>query len=303
MSNVYAYHLFKAAQQKFGRKPRDLRGSESDAASAVARKTLFVEDRILASQVSETVSVALAEVHDARRAIIASYDSYCDFLDDLHQSGLDDRVLFLALHRQLSVEKTIAKVTADIEQPSEAQISDFYRRRKHEFVRPELRAVSHILITINPQFPENSPAEARKRIKELYARLQAKPESFALLAELHSECPSALQSGNLGVVGRGQMMKPLEEAVFALRQGGISAPVETEAGFHIARCDQITPSRLVSLQEARAKISTVLSEAKRQQAKRQWIKTICAPAAATPVHSKGKQISAAAQKRRQVWAT
>lgn len=309
MSNVYSYHLFRAAQEKFGRKPKDLRDHESDAADAVARKTLFVENKILNSEESQSVSVNLSDVHDAREAIIDRYDNYCDFLDDLHDSGIDDAVLFLSIERQLTVEKTIEKVVSNIEEPSEEKIADLYRQRKGEFVRPEQRAISHILITVNPEFPENRPAEAQKRIKDLYTRLQKEPESFGRLAELHSECPSALNSGHLGVVISDQLMKPLAEKVFALRLGEISPPVKSEAGFHITRCDQIIPSRLVSLKEARAKIAEAINEVQRQKTKREWIKAICAPTAsqgrhaATAVNSKWELISAAAQKRGQVCAT
>ena len=308
-SDVYRYHLFKAAQQKFDRKPKDLNVSESDAADAVARKTLFVEDKILASQEAQTVSVAPADVQDARQAMIASYDNFADFLDDLRDSGLDDALLSLSIERQLIVEKTIEKVTSNIEEPGEAQIADLYRQRKNEFIRPEQRAISHILITVNPEFPENKPAEALKRAGELYDRLREEPESFGQLAELHSECPSALDGGNLGVVGLGQLMKPLEDAVFALRQGEITAPIKTEIGFHIVRCDRIVAPQLVPLKEARDRIAEALREGQRQKVKRQWIRAICAPAAsqdvatAAPVNSKWEPVSPTAQKRGQVCAT
>lgn len=308
IGNVYSYHLFRAAQQKFGRKPKDLSAHESAAADAVARKTLFVENKILTSPEAQAVSVDPADVHDARKAMIARYDSYCAFLGDLRESGIDDAVLFLSIERQLKVDKTIAKAVAHVEEPSETEIADLYRRRQDEFIRPEQRAISHILITVNPQFPENSPAAALKRIEELHARLRREPQSFALLAALHSECPSALQSGNLGVFGADQLMKPLADAAFALRQGEIGTPVETEVGFHIARCDRIVPARSVPLKEARAKIAAAIGETKRQKAKRQWIKALCAPAAGrgpaafASVNSKCEKISPAAQKRRQVCA-
>lgn len=275
-TDIYAYHLFKAAQDKFGRKPADLRDFEAETAADVARRTLFVEDRVLNSQEAKSVDVAASDISAARDSIISRYDSFCDFLADLDASGLDDVILQEAIERQLAVEKTTDLVASKVKAASKQEIADFYERRREEFVRPEQRAVSHILITINPEFPENEPAEAHRRIKELHARLREDPKSFGLLAQLHSECPSALRAGDLGIVTPGQLMKPLELAAFALKLGQISAPIETEAGYHIARCDQIIASRTVTLKEARAKIAEAIIEGRRQQAKRKWIKAICA---------------------------
>jgi peptidyl-prolyl cis-trans isomerase C len=58
-------------------------------------------------------------------------------------------------------------------------------------------------------------------------------ESFARLAVEHSTCPSGKQGGNLGTFGRGQMVKPFEDATFSLEVGQISDPVQTQFGYHL----------------------------------------------------------------------
>jgi parvulin-like peptidyl-prolyl isomerase len=58
-------------------------------------------------------------------------------------------------------------------------------------------------------------------------------ENFASLAQQHSSCPSRAQGGNLGSFGRGQMVKPFEDATFALEVGGLSEPVQTQFGWHL----------------------------------------------------------------------
>jgi len=59
--------------------------------------------------------------------------------------------------------------------------------------------------------------------------------SFSKLAEMKSLCPSRKKGGDLGVFGRGSMVKPFEKAAFVLEKGQISQPVKTEFGWHVIK--------------------------------------------------------------------
>jgi len=58
-------------------------------------------------------------------------------------------------------------------------------------------------------------------------------EDFSALAKIHSKCPSGQNGGDLGMFGRGQMVKPFEDATFGLEIGGLSNPVQTQFGYHL----------------------------------------------------------------------
>ncbi len=70
--------------------------------------------------------------------------------------------------------------------------------------------------------------------KEILVKLQ-KGESFSKLAEEYSIDGSRKRGGDLGVFGRGMMVKSFESAAFALEKGQLSGIVKTEFGYHIIK--------------------------------------------------------------------
>lgn len=79
--------------------------------------------------------------------------------------------------------------------------------------------------------------EALKLAQEILARAKA-GEDFAMLANTYSDDGGGEGGGDLGFFGRGRMVKPFEDAAFALKPGQISGIVETQYGYHIIKRTQ-----------------------------------------------------------------
>ena len=106
-------------------------------------------------------------------------------------------------------------------------------RQAYEESRMEL---AHIMLRLTP---EASPAEVSKaeaRIKDLYDQIANKGANFEALAREYSEDPNTAEDGGaVGDVGKGELVRPMAEAAFALKKGEVSEPVRTMFGFHVMK--------------------------------------------------------------------
>jgi peptidyl-prolyl cis-trans isomerase SurA len=84
-----------------------------------------------------------------------------------------------------------------------------------------------------PDISEEAKEEAKQKLLEIKQRV-ASGSKFSTMAILYSEDPgSARNGGEYKGVKRGQFVKEFEAVAFALREGEVSDPFETEYGWHI----------------------------------------------------------------------
>lgn len=83
---------------------------------------------------------------------------------------------------------------------------------------------------------------------------------FAELARAHSTDGSAQGGGSLGWFGLGMMVKPFEEAVVALKAGEVSAPVQTQFGWHIVKLNETRQAETPKLEDVKAELTMELEQ-------------------------------------------
>ncbi len=147
-----------------------------------------------------------------------------------------------------------------------AEVKTQYDNNLKTYTKAEERDASHILIAVKPDAKPEDKAAARKKAEDVYAQAKANPAKFGELAKQYSQDPgSAAQGGNLGAFGRGNMVKPFDDAVFAMKVGDIIGPVETDFGYHVIKLNAINPAKVRPFDEVKAQIEADLKRQKAAQ--------------------------------------
>jgi peptidyl-prolyl cis-trans isomerase C len=99
--------------------------------------------------------------------------------------------------------------------------------------------------------------------KEVAERLK-KGEDFATVAKEKSKDANS-EGGDLGFFTRGTMLKPFEDAAFALEVGQISEPVQTQFGWHIIKVEEKRDQPLPTFDQVKEAIIAQLVQQKAQE--------------------------------------
>ena len=146
---------------------------------------------------------------------------------------------------------------------SDADIKAYYDQNLARYKTDEQRRASHILIAAGKDAPAADKEAAKAKAEKILAQLRKSPNDFAKLAKENSQDPgSAERGGDLDFFGKGMMVKPFEEAAYALKEGEISDVVQSDFGFHIIRLTALKAATTRPLSEVKANIT---DEIRRQQ--------------------------------------
>jgi len=151
---------------------------------------------------------------------------------------------------------------------SDDEVNSAYRSQAERFKQKEERRASHILLLAGKEMTAEQIKAAQAKADDILKQLKKAPEDFAKLAKQYSQDPgSAEKGGDLDWFGRGMMVKPFEDAAFALKENQISEVVRSDFGFHIIKLTGIKAERAKPLQEVKAEIAEDL---KRQGAAKKY---------------------------------
>ncbi|MBT3067683.1 SurA N-terminal domain-containing protein [Rhodoferax sp. U11-2br] len=151
---------------------------------------------------------------------------------------------------------------------AEADVRAYYVQNVARLSGVEERRASHILISAPKDAPAADRQKAQAQAQALLKAVRAAPDSFADVAKKNSQdTGSASKGGDLDFFARGAMVKPFEDAAFAMRKGEISDLVESDLGYHIIKLTDVKSPKPRSFEELRPGLENDL---KTQQAQRKF---------------------------------
>ena len=153
------------------------------------------------------ITATPAEVQQRYSAYQAQAGGAITFTQEIKNAGLTEASLRRSIADGILQSKVQAKVA-----PTPTKVTEV--RARHILVRTKSLADS------------------------IYTQLQKKPSLFVSLAKKYSiDTGSAANGGELGYLAHGATVAPFDHAIFSLKQGQISKPVQSQYGYHIIQVE------------------------------------------------------------------
>jgi len=149
--------------------------------------------------------------------------------DDVRLDYMKRNMKATANYIAFKADQFIAAVT----DPTEDAIKKYYDQHESDYHQPEQRVIDYVLLDLKATKADSEAT--RSRAQDILQELKSGAD-FANLAEIYSQDEgSAKNGGDLGWFGKGQMVKPFEDAAFTAAKGEVVGPIATQFGLHIIK--------------------------------------------------------------------
>jgi len=185
--------------------------------------SVVVGDDEVESNLERRFSILLAQIGGTEADIERYYNKTIqEFKDDLRSE----------IKEQLIVQRMQSTITEDID-ITPAEVKKFFKTIPSDSLPFFSKEVEVAQIVKNPTVSKSQKEKVRNELLSIKQTINNEAD-FEAAARKHSQDPgSATRGGNYGYQRRGAFVPEYEAAVFKMKPGQISEPVETEYGFHL----------------------------------------------------------------------
>jgi parvulin-like peptidyl-prolyl isomerase len=268
--SITAAEVIQAIQDNLGTHTAQLKSVDAGQLKNIIEQgaTQLAERKLLLAAAVAAKTVVPAEEFDkAMQSQYAQAGGEPAFLEALKNAGVSIDHVKKSVQETLIIKKFLSGIAEGGAKVTEEDLKKAY---KEETAGDKTASVRHILIMTQGK-TDAEKAAARKKIEDILARVKA-GEDFAALAKEYSEDPGSKDNGGLYEnFGRGQMVKPFEDAAFSVPVGEVSGVVETSFGFHIIKVVE-RKKETRPFEEVRAELESRLKDGKQGTAVEDTIK-------------------------------
>ncbi len=149
------------------------------------------------------------------------------------------------------------------------EVKKYYAEHQQDFIRKEGVSLAEIFLSTEGKSPQEIEA-VRTKAEDLQKRV-AEGEDFTAIAKRYSEGSTAADGGGLGDFERGQLAKPLEDAVFGLEKGQVTGVIQTKTGFEILKLLEHYQAGLQPIDKVESQISNEIYRQRMEPAMREYL--------------------------------
>jgi parvulin-like peptidyl-prolyl isomerase len=217
----------------------------------------LIRQELLYQESKKTVKVTDGEIASELEKLKDQFPSTADFARAVP-------LLRAQVERALSTRTYVDKVYTSKATATDGDVRAAYDANRANLRQPEQVKTGYILIKVDPQWGEAKKAAARKKIADVRKKA-LEGQDFAALARASSEDVTASLGGSLGFVRQGQLLRPIEQALFSLKPNEVSDVVETRVGYHLLKAYERTPEMTVPFENVKDQLRNLLKQEKGQQ--------------------------------------
>jgi len=143
---------------------------------------------------------------------------------------------------------------------TDAEVEKYYTEHASEFETPHQVRAAHVLVRVPETGGSAGEDKARAKVADVIRRAKAGADFGKLAQEVSEDTATAPRGGDLGLIGKGEMVPEFERELFKLKKGEISPePVRTPFGFHAIKVLDIQEGGRKPLKDVAAQIKSRLA--------------------------------------------
>jgi peptidyl-prolyl cis-trans isomerase SurA len=152
------------------------------------------------------------------------------------------------------------------------EIRDYFRAHIDEFREPAYVRLARISFPLPAKATAVQVEAVQAKADEAIVRLRKGEDFYSVL--LASTADQSAEGGDLGTFKAGELTAAFEKAVQGLKEGEVSAVIETPDGFHILRVEELSPGKIRQFDAVQGEIQKAIADEKTEARFKEWAQNL-----------------------------